>query len=113
MAAVEAPGAASRLAALELAAIALARRIASIAVVGMLALSLLTIVDVSLRYFFSAPIPGLDEATQLIMAVIVSASLPIGIATRNHVAIDFFKRPIGSRHEAVLGALRGGGRLPR
>jgi tripartite ATP-independent transporter DctM subunit len=107
MAAVEAPRAVSRLAMLEQAAIALARRIAIIAVVGMLALSLLTIVDVSLRYFFSAPIPGLDEATQLIMAVIVSASLPIGIATRNHVAIDFFKRPIGPRYEAVLEAMGG------
>ena len=107
MAAVEAPGAVSRLEALEQVSIALARRIAVIAVVGMLALSLLTIVDVSLRFFFSAPIPGLDEATQLIMAVIVSASLPIGIATRNHIAIDFFKRPIGPRYEAVLEAIGG------
>ena len=107
MAAIEAREAVSRLEALEQVAIALARRIAVIAVVGMLALSLLTIVDVSLRYLFSAPIPGLDEATQLIMAVIVSASLPIGIATRNHINIDFFKRPIGPRYEAVLEAIGG------
>lgn len=85
----------------------MARRIATVAVVGMLALSLLTIVDVSLRYFFSAPIPGLDEATQLIMAVIVSASLPIGIATRNHVTIDFLKAPIGPRFQAALEAVGG------
>src|SRR6185437_2677759 len=107
MAAIEARGTVSRLEALEQGAIALARRIAIIAVVGMLALSLLTIVDVSLRFFFSAPISGLDEATQLIMAVIVSASLPIGIATRNHIAIDFFKRPIGPRYQAVLEAIGG------
>jgi len=107
MAAIEAREAVSRLEALEQVAIALARRIAIVAVVGMLALSLLTIVDVSLRYLFSAPIPGLDEATQLIMAVIVSASLPIGIATRNHINIDFFKRPIGPRYEAVLEAIGG------
>ena len=98
---------ASRLEGLELACIALARRIAIIAVIGMLALSLLTIVDVSLRYFFSAPIPGLDEATQLIMAVIVSASLPIGIATRNHITIDFFRKAIGPRFQAWLEALGG------
>ncbi|HEY3920135.1 MAG TPA: TRAP transporter large permease subunit [Stellaceae bacterium] len=95
----------SRLDALERLCVALARRIAIVAVVGMLALSLLTTVDVSLRYFFSAPIPGLDEATQLIMAVIVSASLPIGIATRNHIAIDFFRRPIGPQFQAVLEAV--------
>jgi tripartite ATP-independent transporter DctM subunit len=92
---------------LEKAAIALARRIAVVAVVGMLALSLLTMVDIGLRYFFNSPITGLDEATQLIMAVIVSASLPIGIATRNHVTIDFFRRPIGPRWEARLEALGG------
>jgi tripartite ATP-independent transporter DctM subunit len=107
MAAVEVAAAPSRLAALERLCIAVARRIAVVAVIGMLALSLLTIVDVSLRYFFSAPIPGLDEATQLIMAVIVSASLPIGIATRNHIAIDFFRRPIGPRFQAILEAIGG------
>src|SRR5438309_586351 len=97
----------SLLAALEARCVALARRIAIVAVVGMLALSLLTIVDVSLRYFLNAPIQGLDEATQLIMAVIISASLPIGIATRNHVAIDFFRGAIGKRYEPILEALGG------
>ncbi len=101
------PTASSLLARLEQGCIALARRIAVVAVIGMLVLSLLTIVDVSLRYFFSTPIIGLDEATQLIMAVIVSASLPIGIATRNHVAIDFFRRPIGPRYQAALEAVGG------
>lgn len=98
---------ASGLRELEALCVALARRIAIIAVVGMLILSLLTIVDVSLRYLFSAPIAGLDEATQFIMAVIVSASLPIGIATRNHVTIDFFRRRIGPRYAAALEGLGG------
>jgi tripartite ATP-independent transporter DctM subunit len=97
----------SRLAALEEGCVALARRVAIVAVAGMLILSLLTIVDVSLRFFFSAPIPGLDEATQLIMAVIISASLPIGIATRNHVTIDFFRGVLGVRYEALMGAIGG------
>lgn len=100
-------GTVSHLKYLEAGCVALARRIAIVAVVGMLALSLLTIVDIALRYFFSAPIPGLDEATQLIMAVIICASLPIGIATRNHVAIDFFRHRIGPRYEAALEAIGG------
>lgn len=98
----------SRLDAAEQLCVAVARRIAVVAVVGMLALSLLTMVDVSLRYLFSAPIPGLDEATQLIMAVIVAASLPIGIATRNHITIDFFRRAIGPQFQAVLEAIGDG-----
>lgn len=100
-------GTVSYLKELEAGCVALARRIAVVAVVGMLALSLLTIVDIGLRYFFSAPISGLDEATQLIMAVIICASLPIGIATRNHVAIDFFRLQIGPRFEAALEAVSG------
>jgi tripartite ATP-independent transporter DctM subunit len=107
MVATQQPAAISRLDELENACVALARRIAIVAVLGMLALSLLTIVDVSLRYFFSAPIIGLDEATQLIMAVIVSASLPVGIATRNHVTIDFLKGAIGPRLHAGLDAIGG------
>lgn len=95
----------ARLERLELGCVGLARRIAIVAVVGMLGLSLLTMVDVTLRYLFSAPIPGLDEATQLTMAVIVAASLPIGIATRNHIAIDFFRRPIGPQFQAALEAV--------
>jgi len=92
---------------LERASIALARRVAVVAVVGMLALSLLTMVDIGLRFFLNTPITGLDEATQIIMAVIISASLPIGIATRNHVTIDFFRRPIGPRWGAWLEAIGG------
>jgi tripartite ATP-independent transporter DctM subunit len=95
------------LAVLEARCVALARRIAVVAVVGMLLLSLLTIVDISLRFLFNAPIQGLDEATQLIMAVIISASLPIGIATRNHVAIDFFRGAIGERYQPILDAVGG------
>jgi tripartite ATP-independent transporter DctM subunit len=98
---------ASRPAELDAFCAALARRIAVVAIAGMLLLSLLTIVDVSLRYLLNAPIPGLDEATQFIMAVIVSASLPVGIATRNHVTIDFFRQRIGPRYAAALEALGG------
>src|ERR1700730_10043660 len=96
-----------RLRVIEASCVTAARRIAGVAVIGMLILSLLTVVDISLRYFFNAPILGLDEATQLIMAVIISASLPIGIATRNHIAIDFFRGPIGPRYQAALEAIGG------
>src|ERR1700730_17816279 len=96
-----------RLRVIEASCVTAARRIAVVAVIGMLLLSLLTVVDVSLRYFFNSPILGLDEATQLIMAVIISASLPIGIATRNHVSIDFFRSAIGPRYEAIMEAISG------
>ena len=97
----------SRLETLEQRCVAISRRLAIVAVAGMLVLSLLTIIDITLRYFLSAPLQGLDEATQLIMAVIISASLPAGIATRNHVTIDFFRNFIGPRWEAVMAVIGG------
>ncbi|HXQ53847.1 MAG TPA: TRAP transporter large permease subunit [Stellaceae bacterium] len=86
---------------------ALARRVAVVGVAGMLVLSLLTIADICLRYFLTEPILGLDEATQLIMAVVISASFPIGIATRNHITIDFLRNALGRRTKSVVEAIGG------
>jgi len=77
--------------------VAASRVIAILAIGGMLALALLTVADIALRYFLNAPIPGLFEAAQLLMAVIVVATLPVGIMERNHVTIDIFEAPLGPR----------------
>ncbi len=95
------------LAATEAWCVALARRIALIAVAGMLILSLLTIVDVSLRYFFDLGITGLNEASELLMAAIIAACFPAGLATRNNISIDFLRRVVGPRLEPVMEAIGG------
>ena len=77
--------------------IAASRLIAILAVGGMLALALLTVADIALRAAFSAPIPGLFEVSQLLMAVIVVATLPVGIMERNHITIDLFEGMLGPR----------------
>jgi tripartite ATP-independent transporter DctM subunit len=77
--------------------VAASRVIAILAVGGMLALALLTVADIALRFFFNAPITGLFEAAQLLMAVIVIAALPVGIMERNHVTIDLFEGLLGPR----------------
>jgi tripartite ATP-independent transporter DctM subunit len=93
--------------ALERRCVAFAQRVAAIAVAGMLALSLLTTFDIGLRYFFNAPIEGLDEAVQFLMAVVITATLPAGIALRNHITIDFLSGTLGPRSEAVVAAIGG------
>jgi tripartite ATP-independent transporter DctM subunit len=77
--------------------VAASRVIAILAIGGMLALALLTVADIALRYFLNAPIPGLFEVAQLLMAVIVVATLPVGIMERNHVTIDLFEGLLGPR----------------
>jgi C4-dicarboxylate transporter, DctM subunit len=81
--------------------VALSRRIGIIAVGGMLTLAILTVIDISLRYFLSAPIHGLDEATSLLMAVIVVATFPVGIMERNHITIDLLEGVFGPRRAKI------------
>ncbi|MGJ3263236.1 MAG: TRAP transporter small permease [Salinarimonas sp.] len=63
---------------------------AGIAVVGgagVLALMLLTVSDALLRTFANAPILGANDLTQVILAIVVAASVPMCIASDRAVAI--------------------------
>jgi len=57
-------------------------------VFGILAIALLLIGDVSLRFFFKSPIIGLNEYVELIFAVALSATFPSAVAMRNHLKIE-------------------------
>ncbi len=67
----------------------------------MLTLAILTVIDVALRFFLSAPIHGLDEATSLLMAVIVISTFPVGIMERNHITIDLLQDVLGPRRAKI------------
>ncbi len=77
--------------------LAMAHVISTFAVGGMLVLAMLTVVDISLRYFFSTPIRGLDEASGLLMAGIVAATFPSGIMARNHITVDLLTDLLSKR----------------
>lgn len=55
--------------------------------VGVVALMLLTVADALLRSFANAPILGANDLTQVILAVVVAASVPLCIASDRAVAI--------------------------
>lgn len=76
---------------------ALTRRIAVVAVAGMLVISVLTIVDVTLRWLANRPIPGFYELSQLIIAIVITASFPAALATRNNLTIDFLAEILPAR----------------
>ena len=48
----------------------------------------LTIVDVVGRYWFAAPVSGAFELTQLMLAALIFAALPLTTAAREHVEVD-------------------------
>ncbi len=54
------------------------------------AMMILTFVDVVLRYFFNAPIKGGFEITEMMMAVLIFAGLPLVSRRHEHVTIDAF-----------------------
>jgi len=65
----------------------------------------LTFVDVWGRYVFNAPVPGGFEMTELMMAVLIFAGLPIVTRQEEHVAIDILDPvmpPVLLRLQAVL-----------
>jgi TRAP-type C4-dicarboxylate transport system permease small subunit len=54
------------------------------------AMMTLTFVDVVMRYFFDAPIKGGFEITEMMMAVLIFAGLPLVSRKNEHVTIDAF-----------------------
>ncbi len=72
----------------------------------------LTFVDVIGRYLFDTPVAGGFEMTEVALATLIFADLPLVTARDEHVTVDLFDRliPAGIRHvrDAVIAALCGG-----
>lgn len=66
--------------------------LASVAGSLLFAMMVLTFADVVLRYFFNAPIKGGFEVTEMMMAVLIFAGLPLVSRKHEHVTIDAFDR---------------------
>ncbi len=89
---------------------ALRRLSAALAVLGGLLLAggaLLTVVSVTGRYLFSAPISGDVELVELAAGAAVSAFLPYCQVRGGHVIVDFFTATLPGRTRSRLDALHG------
>ncbi len=58
----------------------------------LLALMLLTVVDVVARYLFSRPVRGAFEVTELLLVVLIFAGLPLVSYADEHAVMDFVDR---------------------
>src|SRR5207253_3109449 len=58
----------------------------------LLAMMLLTVVDVVARYIFSRPVGGAFEITELMLVVLIFAGLPLGSFSDEHAVMDFIDR---------------------
>ena len=71
----------------------------------LMAMMLLTFIDVVARYVFRRPVRGAFEVTELMLLVLIFAGLPLVSFTDEHAVMDFVDRVLGGR------ALRGLERL--
>ncbi len=81
----------------------LTQRLAFAGVMGMLAISILTTLDVLVfRYLLNTPISGSNEFLSTVFAVAIAAVLPSGLAQRGMLEVDIFAERMGQRRAAWL-----------
>jgi TRAP-type C4-dicarboxylate transport system permease small subunit len=68
----------------------------------LLAMMLITVVDVIARYVFSRPLRGAFEVTELMLLVLIFAGLPLVSFTEEHAVMDFIDRLLGRRGQRGL-----------
>ncbi len=74
-------------------------------VTGFVAVALVTIADVLLRWLFASPVDGLEEVNRLVVAIAIACFFPLAIAERHHIAITFLGSALGQLSSAWLKAL--------
>ena len=73
------------------------RWIALSGLVGLVAVALVTIGDVLLRWLFNMPIDGVSEISRLVVAVAIASFFPMALADRHHISIEFLGSALGPR----------------
>lgn len=58
---------------------------------ALMTMMLLTAIDVVARYLFDAPLDGAFELTELLLAVVIFAALPLTTERRGHVEVDLLE----------------------
>jgi TRAP-type C4-dicarboxylate transport system permease small subunit len=73
------------------------------------AVMMVSVVDVAGRYVFNRPLPGSSEITEILMAILIYAGLPLVSLRRGHIAVDLLDSltppAIARVRDAVVGLL--------
>jgi TRAP-type C4-dicarboxylate transport system permease small subunit len=68
----------------------------------LMAMMLLTVVDVVARYVFNRPLAGAFEVTELMLLVLIFAGLPLVTYADEHAVMDFIDRLLSPSGQANL-----------
>ena len=66
---------------------------------------LLTCLDISMRYFFSSPIPGTYDIVSLLGAVLASFAMPYTMLQKGHVAVEILIQTLSKGKQLFIETL--------
>lgn len=81
------------------------RWLALVGLVGLVAVALVTIADVLMRWLLSMPVDGVSEISRLVVAVSIASFFPMALAERHHISIEFLGAALGPRARLWIDAL--------
>ncbi len=81
------------------------RWLALVGLVGLVAVALVTIGDVLLRWLFNSPVDGVSEISRLVVAVAIASFFPMALSDRHHISIEFLGTWLGPRARLWLDTL--------
>ena len=67
-------------------------------------LAIMTALDVLLRWLFSFPLHGVNDVSAVVMAVVISACIPINLAAKQNITVDVVGAALGPRIDRILDA---------
>ena len=73
--------------------------------IGLVAVALVIITDVLLRWLFNSPVDGVSEISRLAVAVAIASFFPMALADRHHISIEFLGAWLGPRARLWLDLL--------
>lgn len=79
-----------------------ARFAALCGILCLIAMALMTIADVMMRWLFNDPIDGVADIGPLVIAIAVAATFPFAVTGRHHVTIGFLGALLGARGRLLL-----------
>lgn len=78
------------------------RWLSYLSVTVLVLMMLLTVADVTGRYFFSEPLPGTTEITKLMMIIIVFPALAWCALNHSHIRVELFVSRLSPRAQAIF-----------
>ncbi len=79
--------------------------LALIGLIGLVAVAMVIIADVLLRWLFNSPVDGVAEISRLVVAISVASFFPMALADHHHISIKFLGAGLGPRAQLWLDLL--------